>query len=195
MHTYHKNKRKGAIIRLISVIMLLIATFPTKASADAVKDPQTGYYMLFEASDLLWFAQQVSAGNDTICGRLYNDIYLSSLEQSYWEPIGSLSVPFKGKFDGKGHTVHGLRLKAKDHCGLFGYAENATIENTIVSSVEMADINVSSINGSIGAVCGTAKNSIIRNCHALNVDLDFAKESASASPSYVGYQWYALRGK
>lgn len=186
MHTYHKNKRKGAIIRLISVIMLLIATFPTKASADAVKDPQTGYYMLFEASDLLWFAQQVSAGNDTICGRLYNDIYLSSLEQSYWEPIGSLSVPFKGKFDGKGHTVHGLRLKAKDHCGLFGYAENATIENTIVSSVEMADINVSSINGSIGAVCGTAKNSIIRNCHALNVDLDFAKESASASPSYVG---------
>lgn len=181
-----QNMCKSTILRLFSIIVVLLATFPSKASADAVKEPQTGYYMLFEASDLLWFAQQVSAGNDTICGCLYNDIYLSSLDESYWEPIGSLSAPFKGKFDGKGHTVYGLTLKVKNNSGLFGYAINATIENININGVKLAQIDVPNILGYIGAVCGQAENSLIRNCHTQNSVLDFTTQPAYMNPDYVG---------
>ncbi len=128
-----QNISKCFIFRLFSIIVVFLATFSTKASADAVKNSQTGYYMLFEASDLKWFAQQVSAGNDTICGCLYNDIYLQTLDQDYWDPIGSSNAPFRGKFDGGNHIVYSLKLKIGENSGLFGYVENATIENTIVN--------------------------------------------------------------
>ena len=41
-----------------------------------------------------------------------------------WEPIGSLSPPFAGKFDGAGHTVSNLFIDRPglDGVGLFGYA-------------------------------------------------------------------------
>ena len=176
----------SGILRIISVIVVLIAMFPARMSADAVKEPQSKYYMLFEAKDLLWFAEQVSAGNDTICGRLYNDIYLSSLEEEYWNPIGTQNAPFEGLFDGNGHTVHGLTLRVRENSGLFGYIQNATIENVTVDGVDVSPIEIPSVLGSIGAVCGLAKNSVIRNCHTQNANLDFTKNPSYMNPCYVG---------
>ena len=182
-------------MRFCSIFVVLFAIFPTKASADAVKEPLTGYYMLFEASDLQWFAQQVSAGNDTICGRLYNDIYLQTLDQEYWQPIGSTSAPFRGKFDGNNHVVYNLTLKIGENSGLFGYVENATIMNTIVNGPQVASNPVSSLMGSIGAVCGEARASVIRNCHTQNANMDFTKNASYMNPSYVGGVCGSLRNE
>ena len=189
------NMYKSAVMRLCSIFVVLFAIFPVKASADAVKEPLTGYYMLFEASDLQWFAQQVSAGNDTICGRLYNDIYLQTLDQEYWQPIGSTSAPFRGKFDGNNHVVYNLKLKIGENSGLFGYVENATIMNTIVNGPQVACNEVSSLMGSIGAVCGEARASVIRNCHTQNANMDFTKNASYMNPSYVGGVCGSLRNE
>lgn len=55
------------------------------------------------------------------------DIDLAS--ESNWTPIGTLSSPFDGVFDGGGHTIKGLCVNSPetDNVGLFGYAKNATI--------------------------------------------------------------------
>ncbi len=188
-----QNISKCFIFRLFSIIVVFLATFSTKASADAVKNSQTGYYMLFEASDLKWFAQQVSAGNDTICGCLYNDIYLQTLDQDYWDPIGSSNAPFRGKFDGGNHIVYSLKLKIGENSGLFGYVENATIENTIVNGPQVASNQVPSLFGCIGAVCGEARGSVIRNCHTQNANMDFTKNPAYMNPGYVGGVCGSLR--
>ena len=57
------------------------------------------------------------------------DIDLAS--ESNWTPIGTLSYPFDGVFDGGGHTIKGLCVNSPetDNVGLFGYAKNATIYN------------------------------------------------------------------
>ncbi len=177
---------KSTLLRIISVFAILFAVFPSRVLADAIKAPDGKYYMLFEANDLLWFAQQVSAGNDTICGRLYNDVYLSSLNQEYWEPIGTSDIPFKGKFDGNGHIIHGLTLKVNNYVGLFGYVQNATIENTVIDGVELVSTTALSVYGCIGSVCGQAKGSVIRNCHTQNGNLDFTNFDTYRNPSYVG---------
>ncbi len=57
------------------------------------------------------------------------DIDLAS--ESNWTPIGTLSSPFDGVFDGGGHTIKGLCVNSPetDNVGLFGYAQHATIYN------------------------------------------------------------------
>ena len=90
------------------------------------------------------FAQQVNAGN-TFLGetvRLESDIILT---QPWTEPIGKDTAhPFRGTFDGNGHTISGLEIdytfevsdnvseNAKNF-GLFGYLQNATMENLTVA--------------------------------------------------------------
>ncbi len=56
------------------------------------------------------------------------DIDMSGKAQ---EPIGSYSVPFSGTFDGAGHTVKGLNVRASGAVGFFG-AVSGTVKNLTV---------------------------------------------------------------
>ena len=51
-----------------------------------------------------------------------------------WTPIGITGVPFKGTFDGQGHTITGMyavkpALSTNSSAGLFGYVKGAQIKN------------------------------------------------------------------
>ena len=54
-----------------------------------------------------------------------------------WTPIGTGEHPFRGSFDGCGHTVTGLRLEAVagvTEYGLFGRVEGGTLEDFVLSA-------------------------------------------------------------
>ncbi len=173
--------------RIVLIFAVLCFGFVPEAKASSSRVFVDNYYLLFDAEDLLWFADQVNAGNDTICGRLYNDIYLSSLEQEYWNPIGrSDSKPFRGKFDGRNKTIYGLTISADNHSGLFGCVANATVENVNIDGTAVQLISLPSIYGYIGALCGEAQGSVIRNCHVKNINLDFTGNISNLNPVYVG---------
>ena len=56
------------------------------------------------------------------------DIDLSSI--SNWEPVGFKShKPFRGYYDGGGHTINNMKTSDWDYNGFFGYAENANIHD------------------------------------------------------------------
>lgn len=93
------------------------------------------------------------------------------------------------------HVVYNLKLKIGENSGLFGYVENATIMNTIVNGPQVASNEVSSLMGSIGAVCGEARASVIRNCHTQNANMDFTKNASYMNPSYVGGVCGSLRNE
>ena len=92
-----------------------------------------------------------------------------------WVPIGMHTLvdtlptivnrPFRGTFDGNGHTIEGVNGMVYGYhnaFGLFGFADNAEIENVFVKNSEyfIEDNNRHVIGGLVGIADG---NSVIRN--------------------------------
>ena len=73
--------------------------------------------------------------------------------------IGTLNSPFKGVFDGDGHTVSNLELINidSDHQGLFGVVNDGTVKN-----VDLENVNISGRSW-IGGIAGYT-NGVIENC-------------------------------
>lgn len=76
--------------------------------------------------------------------------------------------PFKGTFNGNGHTITGLDynsdLKIVKCSGLFGYTENATIKNITLDS---ADLDADRIGGIVAGYADstTFENITVKNSH------------------------------
>ena len=74
------------------------------------------------------------------------------------ESIGSLYSHFLGHYNGNGYTVSNLNLQNADANGLFGYLQEATIENLGVVGATVPS------GGAGGPIAGVAENSTIRRC-------------------------------
>lgn len=86
---------------------------------------------------------------------LKNDITLTGV----WTPIGTTASPFRGRFDGKGHTISGLALTAQDSngTGLFGVIDTSgTVKNVILKDVTANGAD----NSRIGALAGVNKGTV-----------------------------------
>ena len=88
--------------------------------------------------------------------------------QSNYTAIGTYTTssdnqPFCGKFDGKGHTVSGIRInKDASFQGIFGYISGAEIKNLTITD---ATISIGYHTGA-GGIAGYSVSSTIENCHA-----------------------------
>lgn len=99
--------------------------------------------------------------NAGACAELTADI---DLENEAWRPIGYASnydetKAYSGTFDGKGHTISGLKVDASVS-GLFGYTKNAAIKNlTVAGSVGGGNCSTAG-----GGIVGYAVGGAIENC-------------------------------
>ena len=81
-----------------------------------------------------------------------------------WQPIGDEKNKFIGSFDGRNFTIYNLHINRpeEDYIGLFGYAENANIDNLFLYDVYPTG------NNYVGGLLGNcANNCIISNVHIL----------------------------
>ena len=89
-----------------------------------------GYYEIYTADQLYWFAEQVNSGNTSIDGKLMADIAINknllkadgtfnSGKWRNWIPIGNSSNQYTGTFDGNSKTISGLYFNdtSVDLCG------------------------------------------------------------------------------
>lgn len=115
-----------------------------------------------------------------------------------WTPIGKNSVsPFKGRFDGKGHTIRGLNVeKSYAYYGLFGCLTDAAVENLTVAG----EIYCPEPYGLAGGLSGAAKGNVtVRNCANLATVSSLARGSGGIGGligSYddnVEYKWQNVR--
>ena len=93
---------------------------------------------------------------------LQNDIDLQGNEDNQWIPIGrSSTIAFKGTFDGNHHTIKNIYIDTtEDYQGLFGVAQNATIENVTLTG------NIANTGNRSGGMVGLLKaNATVINCH------------------------------
>lgn len=81
---------------------------------------------------------------------------------SGWDPIGKQEAPFTGTLDGQGHTIKNMWMKrpTTNGVGLFGYIQNASINNVRL------EISSNGITGgsSVGGLCGNMIESLITKC-------------------------------
>ncbi len=148
--------------KLISLVVSLgiicsIVVLPT-GTAYAAEGTQLSYGVLDDqgrihiqtAEHLKALAQESSQMGNPVNAQyqifiLDNDI---TLNDTYDEAINiapNKSDPFRGTFDGNGHTISGLKYTTHlIATGLFGRTEGATIKNLVI---ERADINATYIGG------------------------------------------------
>ena len=91
----------------------------------------------------------------------------ASTEENFTR-IGNNSKPFKGTFDGDGHTISGIRIykvgtnDADGYQGLFGYIQSAKVENII-----LADARITGYDDD-GGIVGYNNGCTVENCHVLS---------------------------
>jgi len=93
--------------------------------------------------------------------RLMNDINLSAY--SNWEPIGTASANFSGKFDGAGFKIINLSISSSpQYAGLFGLVNGSG--NTIMN----LGVETSGITGRefVGGIAGRVNNGTITGCYS-----------------------------
>ena len=154
-------------------------TIPWTGSGDTADDP----YIIEYPSQLDLLATNVNAGNE-YSGKYFelaNDITYAhttawndaNSKENNYTAIGCIKnsniLPFEGIFDGKGHTVSGIRIykwgttDAESYQGLFGIlGSNGTVKNvTVADACITAYEKVGGVVGEI--IFGGGK---VENCHA-----------------------------
>lgn len=130
------------------------------------------------ANELALFAYNVNQGTSyqNINITLADDIDLSA---HIWTPIGTGSgKPFKGIFDGDGHTISGMYINTNsNYQGLFGYITGGVVKNL---SIAASQITVGSF---AGAVAGYNRSSQIEGCV---VAQDVTITAGDNNNSYIG---------
>lgn len=140
---------------------------------------QNGVYLIAKPCHLAWFRDYVNgtivdegevAGttHSSASAMLTADIDLKNYchaaedgkELLSWLPIGNSYDRWKGNMDGQGHTISHLYIKtAQIYVGLFGYTEDATIQNLTFDYAKVE--NVSTCTGILaGYACGDSPSHI-----------------------------------
>lgn len=118
---------------------------------NCVKTPkqENGVYQISTIQELYWFSAYVNNTDSSIKAELANNITvnedISAQNRIIWTPAGTISKPFTGTFDGKGHIISGLvKENATEPVGLFGMigsgaeVSNVGVVNCIFSSTDVA---------------------------------------------------------
>ncbi len=155
-----------------------------------------GYYQIYNAGNMFWFAKQVNEVDRTVSAVLMDDI---DLENRSWTPIGSTgedSNNFRGHFDGKNHTITNFYLDMqRAGLGLFGEVRLGTVENfTIYGEVKLTS-DCSYVGGVIGSAPGANGTDVpdhngatIRNITSyVNVILEEGSHGSSYIGGFIGY--------
>lgn len=166
-------KKITAYILSICIAAVYLLSFPmTVSAAEAYGEYIDGWYHISTAEQLKALADASKAeGSPVLTAKfvLDNDIVLSaSYDKSIWISSSS-SVPFKGTFDGNGHTIRGLSYSTQStNTALFGYTNGAVIKDLVIDGANIKVINRG------GILAGAATNTDFVNITIKNSRFNIA---------------------
>lgn len=119
-------------------------------------------YLIENLADLNKLAINVNTEKMNYNGKYFKLTTNINTGDDNWTPIGN-DKPFRGSFDGDGHTITYKITNGGNYVGLFAKIEDATIKNLNVDgSVEGTE--------NVGGLVGDIRNAMIINC-ASSVDV------------------------
>lgn len=163
-------KYRVIVLFCISLFALIVAlfAFPPAAAAEGIFASGTGSsqdpFIINTQEQFKAFRNSVNQGTSyegeiIVLGA---DI---ALDEPSWTPIGTgtrksstvsgTSTPFKGVFNGKGHTISGLSITKTQTpnyaIGLFGVLDGAVVENLVLQNVNI-DVAASDLAGGLAGL-------------------------------------------
>lgn len=135
-------------------------------------------------TDLQNLADAVNNGSNDYADytiRLTADLIQNGDTRNLWYalvPIGTAANPFRGVFDGQGHTIKNVRTfhddnsGVDDNVGLFGYTDGAVISNLILQNISLRG------KSNVGVVVGNANYSMVHDV------LAYEAKSTTGAPYY-----------
>jgi len=140
-----------------------------------------GVYKISTTEDLAVVAELLNYTNlEDLTFVLANDIDLEqccadNIADGGWNPIGTISKPFKGTFDGNGHVIKNLKIdrETSDYQGLFGYiSDDAEIKN-----IALENVSVTGQGNYVGGLAGYSYGDITNS---------YAMGNVTGQGNYVG---------
>ena len=115
-----------------------------------------GAYQLGTPDELKLFGKVVNFGHPDLKAALTANIDMAGKKMN---PIGTSTVHYSGTFDGQGHTISNFSFSnaSESGVGLFGYVEDATIQNVILSAANIEG------RANAGGLVGNAENATIEH--------------------------------
>lgn len=151
--------------------------FEMSNELSVVTKDKVNYYSIKTYEDLCWFRDFINSGKSANA-ILESDIFInnkagyenwSKKAPSFeWISIGGTDVPFKGIFEGNGHSIFGLYQNDEnaDNIGLFGCVDGAKIQNLTIESVYVkGSENVAAL---VGEIVFSKDATVIENCNLIN---------------------------
>lgn len=190
-------KMKKVLISMMSIAVAAITCFTAYAESvwnggvDTDWEQNGNTYYIYTADELAGLAQKVNSGTSYsgYTFLLMDDLNLNGSSHN-WNTIGYFNGlaagtgvtnrnPFKGTFDGQGHTISNYSASynagggtGRITVGLFGYTTGATIKNLVVTnSYVYVKSNAYYVYG--GAIVGFMDGgSVITNCTSTNNNIN-----------------------
>jgi len=121
-------------------------------------------YLIETAEHLAYLSEMVSAGISNFSNIHFKQMTDLDLNNLAWTPIGtSSSYPFSGNYDGGGCIIKNIYITSANDitcCSLFGYSNNASFKNIIISSISFENNDCNCAAGIIASL----NASTIYNC-------------------------------
>ena len=177
--------------------------FATHWHADADHDGTTEEraYIITTPEGLELLASEVRGGNN-FSGKFFalgSDIAYE--HSSNWNaggntennhlPIGSDNNKFYGIFDGRGHTIRGVRVNNNSsYSGLFGYIDGGAV----VKNITLTDSRVRGADHA-GGISGSVGIGSVENCHVTSTVAVYAvADDSDELGGIAGTNWGAING-
>ena len=177
-------KRQNVFNRLaVTLLAVCVMLGSISLSAFAFESGADGQIIISTAEELLSLAEAVNNGENADAHVLLTDDI--SVEGS-WTPLGKNAVfPFKGEFDGNGHSVTvTVDNPSLSYFGFFGCLENATVKNLTVNG----EIYCSEPYAYVGGLSARARGNVtVENCVNNAVVSSYARGSAGVGGIIGGY--------
>ena len=127
----------------------------------------TDPYIIKTPEQLAYLAQQVNAGT-AYSGNFFKLSNSINLAGKDWTPIGYKDTQFKGKFDGNGNSIYGLKVnRESSYAGLFGYAG----AGSDISNLSVIKADIATTGSYAGAICGDLYNGTISKCSVIGASI------------------------
>ncbi len=125
--------------------------------------------------------KKISLNNTNVKYSLLMDLDLNG---ERWTPIGTSDSPFRGTFDGNGHTISNFSITGDvSNAGLFAYNSRGTIKNL---GIENFTVTVSNSSRHAGGLVGY-NSGTITNCYAVGAIDSNSKCADLSVGGLVGY--------
>ncbi|MDE7115047.1 MAG: hypothetical protein K2O56_01305, partial [Muribaculaceae bacterium] len=147
----------GYMYNDVSVTTKAAINYPQPAVLDLKGEgTKESPYMIETVAQLQVVSQASDEGNlfEGVYFALSGDLDFSGVSPTSWLPVGSVAVPFCGKFDGKGYKISNFSADGKGFydTGLFGViGEGASVDNIVFEKPR-----VTSTGYNIGVLAGTS---------------------------------------